>query len=488
MIMDSFLVIDAGSGSVKSFLISPLGEVLARSERDWDRDNWNSEEAWFNIANSLSELIQNTETRVLGVSSTSMREEFILLDEAGKEIQFELSNESEKHGYKILDEYGEDMYRSSGHWPVPNWIAGAILPWLSETKSRLFDDVSCVLMISDWVNFRLSGVAGTEGSGACETGLFSFINYDWDWGIIDRVGLPLSIFPEVYRNGVELGSVTKESSVETGIPEGVPVIVGGADTQCGLLGMGTLGGEVGAVGGTTTPVQIVTDSPFFDVEMRTWTNNYLVRGNWILESNVGYTGRGIRWLRDEFCDGEKSYEDLTQAAKDIPLGCCGVLAFLGPHVFDCGPPYWSMDMLGNLPVEPTVIGSHSFGVSVLARAILEANSYGVRANLDQLKEISGLEFDYLRFCGGNSKSDLWMQIQTDVLDMPVHVPLVHDASAVGAAILASLGSGYYGSVDEAVDNMVKTGRIYEPRKDCVEQYQTHYTRWMSTRERLGRLE
>ncbi|MCW4011706.1 MAG: FGGY-family carbohydrate kinase [Candidatus Bathyarchaeota archaeon] len=488
MAADSFLVIDAGSGSVKSFLISPVGEVLARSERDWDRDNWNSEEAWLQIADSISELTRGTETRVLGVSSTSMREEFILLEEDGKEIPFKLCDESEKHGYKVLEEHGEAMYISSGHWPVPNWIAGAILPWLSEANPRLFDRVSYVLMISDWVNFRLSSVAGVEGSGACETSLFSIRDYDWDWSIIDQVNLPRGIFPKVLRNGTELGSVTKQSSNETGIPEGVPVILGGADTQCGLLGMGTLSGEAGAVGGTTTPVQIVTEKPVFDDEMRTWTNNYLVEDSWILESNVGYTGRGIRWLRDEFGDGIRGYEDLTNVAKKVPLGCNGVLAFLGPHVFDCGPPYWPMDKLGNLPIEPTVTGSHSFSVSVLSRAIFEANCYGVRANLDQLREISGLEFDYLHFCGGNSKSDLWMQIQADVLDMPVHVPLIHDASAVGTAILASIGSGYYGSVDEAVECMVKTGRVYKPRRDCVEEYQTHYDRWMRTRERLGRIE
>ncbi len=488
MPVDSFIVVDAGSGSVKSFLISPEGDMLQRSEHDWDRDNWDIDDAWRKIADCISELMSVTETRVLGVSSTSMREEFILLDEQGKEIPFKLSEESEKHGYHILEKYGEAMYKSSGHWPVPNWIAGSILPWLSETQPRLFERVTGILMISDWVNYRLCGVAATEGSGACETSLFSIKNYDWDWSIIQKVGLPRSIFPSVLKNGEALGSVTKQVSSETGLPEGVSVIVGGADTQCGLLGMGTLTGEVGAVGGTTTPVQIVTDSPVFDSKMRTWANNYLVEGSWILESNVGYTGRGIRWLRDEFGDGVQGYEDLTSAATTVPLGCHGVLAYLGVHLFDCGPPYWPMDKLGNLPVEATVTGNHSFGVSVLARAIFEANSYGVRANLDQLCEISGLGFDYLRFCGGNSKSDLWMQIQADVLNMPIHVPLVHDASAIGTAILASLGTGYFGSVEDAVYSMVKTGKVYEPNPVCVDEYESHYQRWMSTRERIGRVE
>ena len=74
MPLDSFLIIDAGSGSVKSFLISPFGEVIGRSERDWDRDNWNSNEAWSKICNSISDLTHVSDVRVLGVSSTSMRE------------------------------------------------------------------------------------------------------------------------------------------------------------------------------------------------------------------------------------------------------------------------------------------------------------------------------------------------------------------------------------------------------------------------------
>ena len=157
MSQEAFLVIDAGSGSVKSFLISPMGEILDRSEREWDRDNWRSDEAWPKIAESVSELMKKNQCKILGVSSTSMREEFVLLDEDGGEVVYDLSEESEKHGYKVLEEYGAAMYRSSGHWPVPNWIAGAILPWLQEQEPALFERVANMLMISDWVNYKLCG-------------------------------------------------------------------------------------------------------------------------------------------------------------------------------------------------------------------------------------------------------------------------------------------------------------------------------------------
>ena len=218
--------------------------------------------------------------------------------------------------------------------------------------------------------------------------------------------------------------------------------------------------------------------------MRAWSNNYLFDGYWILESNAGYTGRGVRWIKDVLLGGGSSYDDLNEMAEKIPVGSHDVLTYLGPHLFDNGPPYWSMDKLGNLPVVPTITGNHNFDHGTLTRAVLEANSYGVKANLDQLVTISGVEIKVLYFSGGNSKSDLWMQIQSDVLGMPIHVPELRDATAVGTAMLASLGTGYYSDIDEALVNMVRLGKVYEPRKAETELYQSHYNRWMDTRERL----
>ncbi len=486
MSQEAFLVIDAGSGSVKSFLISPIGEILDRSEREWDRDNWRSDDAWLKIEESVSELMKKNQCKILGISSTSMREEFVLLDEDGGEVSYDLSEESEKHGYKVLEEYGAAMYLSSGHWPVPNWIAGAILPWLQEQEPTLFERVTNILMISDWVNYKLCGEIATEGSSSCETSLYNIRKNDWDWQLIDTLGLPRSIFPDPRRNGEIIGSISKEVSDEICVPEGTPVVIGGADTQCGLLGMGAICGEAGVVGGTTTPVQIIIDEPLLDPDMRTWSNNYLFDNRWILESNVGYTGQVFRWIRDEKLEGKADYMELNSLAENAPLGSGGVLSYLGPHLFDNRPPYWPMDKLGNIPVSPGIVGKENYNISCLARSVIEANCYGVKANLIQLQDISGLGFDYIRFCGGNSKSEIWMQIQADVLGIKIKVPKVHDATAIGVAILCGLGVGYFDKVDDAVDSMVRIGKVYEPRRIESEAYQRHYHRWMNTRDKPDR--
>lgn len=484
---DSFLVIDAGSGSVKSFLVSTEGEILKRTEREWDRQNWNSETGWRKITESISHLLNQSDTRILGLSCTSMREEFVLVDEQGIELTYKLSPDSEKYGYKLLDKYGKSMYLSSGHWPVPNWIAGGILPWLYDTMPNFSNKISKILMICDWINYKISGEYATDGTSACETSLYNLKKREWDWTIIDKLSLPKSIFPKVMRSGDEIGRVNVETSKLTGLPVGIPILIGGADTQCGLLGMGTLTGEIAAVGGTTTPLQVVTDSPIFDERMRTWTNTYLIEGKWTLESNVGYTGRGVRWIRNRLCNPDISYDEINAGAEKISPGSNGLLTYLGPHLFDSGPPYWPMDKLGNMPIEPTILGLYDFDIPILTRSVFEANSYGVKANLDQLAEISELEFNFLKFCGGNSKSSTWMQIQADVLNLPIHVPKVHDASSVGAAILSSIGTGYYSDFEDAVSNMVKLGNIYNPRNEYMEKYKKYYRTWTENRDRLGKI-
>ena len=485
MVDDGFMVIDAGSGSVKSFMVNPSGIIIKHAEVNWDRETWTAEKGWPLIVDSIRRLgIGSSDIHVHGVSVTSMREEFILVDEKG-EIQYRLSPESKNHGEGTLKKYGTMMYDSSGHWPVPNWIMGAVLPWINEKHPELMRRTKSVLMLSDWVNYKLTGEAFTDATSACETALFDVRINDWSWGIIEELNLPSTIFPEVKTSSSRVREVTEKIAQTTGLAQGTPLFMGGADTQCGLLGMGVKDGEIAAVGGTTTPVQMITDSPLFDGRRRTWTTNHLTGGEWILESNAGYTGRAVRWAKEEY--GFIDYMQLNEEAASAPIGSNGVQSYLGCHIFDAGPKYWAVDQLGDIPAPQTITGKDTPNRAEVARSILESNSYAVRGNLEQLKEISGANFEHIKFCGGNSKSDLWMQIQADVMGIPVWIPETRDGTALGTAVLAAFGSGYYGSIDEAVSAMVRFRDPVIPDEKRHTEYSKHYSKWLETRRRIALL-
>ena len=98
--------------------------------------------------------------------------------------------------------------------------------------------------------------------------------------------------------------------------------------------------------------------------------------------------------------------------------------------------------------------------------------------MEQIEEVAGIEIDELRFCGGNTKSTLWTQIQADVINRPVKVPSVREATALGAALLAGVGADLYPSLPEAARRVVKWLPTVEPRKETAQRYDEYYEKWV----------
>jgi len=489
---DCMMAIDCGSGGVKCFIVDSYGKIVSQVGVEWDRDDWNTVIGW----NAIKKAIRKTITasgidpsKIAGISTTSMREEFVLLDAAGREIPYKITPDIYAHGDELNKSHGEKMYLYSGHWPVPGWIAAAKMAWLREKHPDIIERSKTFLMISDWAGYLLGGVPYTEGSSACETSLFDVKKGDWAWDLLDELKLPHGIFPEVKKNASQVAQITAKAAKGTLLKEGTPVVVGGADTQCGLIGCGAVKpGDVVVVGGTTTPVQMVTEQPMFDRAGRTWPNNHAVAGQWILESNAGRTGWVYRWFRDNIlCEkpSRKVYETMNTLAAGSPPGSNGVKVYLGPHVFNAGPPYWDGDRLGDVPVPPAIIGSSKFTRGDLARAILEANCYAVRANLEQIVEITGKKVSKIGFCGGNSKAAIWNEIQSAVLGFPVEVPVERDATAVGAAVCAAVGADVYRNMNDAVKMMIHMEPPVKAEKKLTTKYDQLYTTWRDTRNKLS---
>ncbi len=486
------MAIDCGSGGVKCFLVDTEGRIASQAGVEWDRDEWNTDIGWRAVKKIIRKTIKASKIDpddVKGISTTSMREEFVLLDKHGKEIHLSFTPDIYAHGDELNKRLGERMYRLSGHWPVPGWIAAAKLAWLRDKHSAILDQARTFLMISDWAGYMLGGIPYTEGSSACETSLFDVNRGDWAWKLLDELSLPTDMFPVVKKNGAQVAQITRSAAKGTTLKEGTPVVVGGADTQCGLIGCGAVNpGDVVIVGGTTTPVQMVTENPVFDKLGRTWTNMHAIEGRWLLESNAGRTGWVYRWFRDNvLCEkpSPRVYETMNALAAESAPGSNGVRVYMGPHVFNAGPPYWKGDNLGDAPVPPTILGSSRFTRGDLARAILEANCYAVRANLEQLNEITGRKTSRIGFCGGNSKARIWNEIQSAVLGLPLFVPRERDATAVGASICAAVGAGIHKDFEKATREMVHMEEPFVTDPALAKIYDDLYHSWIETRRRLS---
>jgi len=490
------MVFDAGSGGGKCLVFDTEGNQVAASFEPWSRAKWTPALGWRSLVSAAHKVLSHPKVspeQIASITSTSMREEFVLVDKEENEYFIPFGEPIFPEGAAIEERYGEEMYQSSGHWPNA-FMPTPKLVWFKKNHPKEFDKLKFFLMISDWILSKLCGEPAVEPSGVCETCLFDLEKSDWSDLLLSKVDLPREIFPEVRENGTLLGSVTDETAQETGLLTGTPVVIGGADTQCGLIGSASIeDGQTTAVAGTTTPVQMVLPKVLIDPKRRLWTNSHAVPRKWILESNAGVTGWLYRWVRDSLGDleiaasqatGIDAYDLLNLEAERVPPGSNGMLAYLGASI---------MNVSQKAPSPTGIIGLEAFsregssGKGEIARAVLESTCFAVRANCEQLEEVSGNVIQELVFCGGASRSMLWAQIQSDVLNRPVRVPLLKEATALGASILAGVGVEIYDSISDAVERLVRWEPTIRPHRDTASVYERHYRRWIHGYHRLREL-
>ncbi len=502
---DEYLMaLDAGSGAGRCFLVSLDGKHAVSAYREWGYSQpagagplaWEFDPAafWKTLASAAREAPERASIRpsqVVAVSSTSQREGMVLLDRAGCEVYAGPNRDFRaiEEGQRIAEDHASDIYRRTGHYPNA-LFAPARLLWQKAHAPEVYARAACLLMINDWVLFRLSGERACEPTNASETCLYDLHTGRWALDLVGTLGLEPSLLPPILPAGSRLGAVSVEAAGETGLVAGTPVAVGGADTQCGLLGSGAIAeGDVAAVAGTTTPVQLVTAAPAIDPQERLWTGAHVVPGTFVLESNADYTGSVYQWYRDAFGaaeeasaagGGESAYEIMNHWAEAAGPGAGGVRSFIGVSVMDAKGLFEPLNVVTGLAPWPGALPSRK----LLARAILESLAYAVRANAAQIEAVSGRAPRALGVCGGLAKSRLYLEVLANVMGVPVRAPRYKEASAVGAAICAGTGVGAYGSLAEGARALGAAEEEVAPDAALSNAYGALYEEWVRTREGL----
>lgn len=486
------IALDAGGGGAKCAVLTTEGRIIGDSIKEWNRKTWDPKTGWDAFKSAIRDVLERTHlnpSQILAVSSTAFREDIVLINSEGEEIPFSTDKRIFDIGKDLQERFGEEIYQRSGHWPVAPLMPPPKLLWLKKYKPNLFNKVSKMLMASNWILYKLTGEYACEPSNAGSSCLFDVFKGDWNWNVINEIGLPEEIFPKVLNSSQILGKVSQKASFETGLAKGTLVIMGGADAQCGVLGSGGVDiGDTVAVGGTTTPILMVTDAPIIDRKRRTWFGNHVISGKFFLESNAGITGWAYRWFRDNFAELETmtskvvctdAYEFLNREVEAVPVGHSKVLAFLGSTIMDQKKlilPQGAIVGLETWSSEPTKKAE-------IARAVIESTCYAIRANCLQIENIAKKKIEKLGFCGGNSRSQIWCQILADILGRPVMVPESKDSTTVGVGLCASVGGGKYSNLLEAEKVCVKT-RSVNPVQENVKIYDSLYVRWRKVYDKI----
>lgn len=482
-----FLVIDAGTGSIRAVLFDTDGNQISIAQYEWNHlgeegvlgsMGFDFHNGWELAKKCIQEAIASARIdakRIIAVSASSMREGIVVYDKDKNEL-WGVANVDSRAGFEVgtlkktYPEMEKEFYASSGQ----TFALGAIprLLWLKNNRPSIYEKATYFTMISDWILFKLSGELACEPSNAGTAGAFSLKNRDWDKQQFAQCGLK-DLFVPILESGDVLGNITKQASDETGLGVDVLVVMGGGDVQIGTAGLGANSlGDAVVLGGSfwQQVVNIPSDTTLSD-EMLLRVNPHVVRGMSQAEGITFFTGLVMRWFRDTL-GGGRSYSELEAMASKIPVGSHGILPVFS-DAMNYGEWIHACPSFVGLGLDPL-----KYNIGSMFRSLQENACIVSAINLENIKTFSGVFPTSLTFAGGASQGALWSQILADVTGLEVRIPVVKEATALGVAMAAGIGAGVYKSFEEAGENSVKIEKIYTPNTNNFQTYQEVKEKWL----------
>lgn len=355
------------------------------------------------------------------------------------------------------------------------------LRWLQKNQPEAFLRTRKWLCVSDYINFRLTGEMTTDYSIATRTMAFDIFKCQWSEQILQALGMDSALFPLAVPSGSLIGRVTREAARQTGLLEGLPVIAGGHDHLCGSLGAGLLLGNrlidssgtaeslLGLLGGrvnrVTTDLYGAALGRYVDGKSFYVSGGFSSSGNsvdWIIARCASH----IDWAGDAH-NGPLDYETIMRQAYQRSPGADQLLYL--PHLRGCGCPEWDGDSRG------CFVGLRpSHRSPDLVRAVLEGVCFELRFIYEHLHHVIPYDIRKITTIGGGARNKYWLQIKADIIGVPVEVPVVKEATALGAALLAGVGSGVYTDLDEATRRTYQVDQLLLPNQELRLTYDQLY--------------
>jgi len=473
------LALDQGTTSSRALLFDRHGAVRASAGREfkqyYPRAGWvehDAEEIWqsqLEVAKAALAEARASAEDLAALGITNQRETVVLWERAtGKPLYPAIVWQCRRTAAlcdRIRQKGFDKVIRERTGLVTDAYFSGTKIAWLLENVPSAREraergELACGT-IDSWLIWRLTGgkVHATDFSNASRTLLFNIATLTWDKEILNYFGIPQSLLPAVKSSSEIVGETEVFGSR-------VPIAGVAGDQQASLFGHQCfMPGAVKNTYGTgcfllmSTGHAIPRSQSGLLATIGWGRNGQIV---YALEGSVFIAGAAIQWLRDEM-GLIRAASETEEIARSVPdtHGIYFVPAFVG-----LGAPHWDAYARG------TIVGlTRGVNRKHLVRAALESIAYQTRELLDAMTRDSGITPEVLRVDGGAARNDFLCQFQADILGVPLERPATTETTALGAAYLAGLATGFWRDELE-LKTQLKIERRFEP---CME---------MSRREEL----
>jgi xylulokinase len=441
------LGIDLGTGSVKAVLLDAAGQQLACASApvvvSSPRAGWaesDPEDWWSAVRTAVREVVPMLDgTASVGAIGLSGQMHGVVLTSPSSKPLRPAILHLDRRAQDDLDAYRalpEEVRAVLGNPLVPS-MAGPLLHWLASNEPEVLSNAEWALQPKDWLRLRLIGSAGSEPGDASATLLFDLARSSWAGSVIAGLGLPSRVLPPIGQSGAVAGHLSAGAASELGLPPGIPVAFGCADTPAALVGSGVT--DVGPIQLTVgSAAQIVTlrRRPDPDPGLRYHVFASASPGLWYAMAAVQIAGIAFSWALAAFAaTWDEAYEALASATP----GANGALFV--PHLTGARSP--AMDPSAGAGFVDLEL--HQERADML-RAVFEGVAFSIAQAAACLPEFA--DAPVLHLAGGGTLHTEWRQLLCDVLGKKLLVVENPNASARGAALLGGQAAGVIGEISE----------------------------------------
>lgn len=472
------MALDAGTTSNRCILFNEKGEMCSVAQKEFTqyfpKPGWvehNANEIWssqLSVAVEAMAQIGATAEDIAAIGITNQRETTIVWDkETGEPVYNAIvwqCRRTSEYCDSLKAKGLTDKFREKTGLVIDAYFSGTKLKWILDNvpgvRERAEKGELLFGTVETWLIWKLTkgAVHVTDYSNASRTMLFNINTLQWDDEILAELNIPKCMLPEAKPSSCVYGSSDPSYF-------GGSIKIGGAagDQQSALFGQTCFNpGEAKNTYGTGCFMLMNTgEKPVFSKNGLVTTIAWGLDGkvNYALEGSIFVAGASIQWLRDEMrlIDSAPDSEYMAKKVKDTN-GCYVVPAFTG-----LGAPHWDQYARG------TIVGiTRGVNKYHIIRATLESLAYQTNDVLQAMQADSGIELEALKVDGGASANNLLMQIQSDIIQAPVHRPKCVETTAMGAAYLAGLAVGYWASKEDVIKNWA-IDRVFAPEIEAEER-------------------
>ncbi len=490
----SLLGIDVGTSGCKAAVFSETGEQMSLAYVEYDYQHpqpgmaeLDAPAVWAQVKSTIYKAIiqsaAGTTGRdpVRGLCVSSMGEAVVPVT-ANREILGPSLLNFDARGDEYLPDLAnrmtpERLYQINGNTLGSPYTLTKLI-WLKHHQPGLYQRADAFLHWGAFVSFMLGADLCVDYSLANRTLLFDIEKGDWSDELLDWAGLDREKLPAAVPSGRVIGTVSPASAEELGLPVGIPIISGGHDQCCNSIGCGVIepGSAMYGMGSFLCAVPVFSRRPYprVMIERGLNTEHHAAPGQFVsFIYNQG--GVLVKWFRDTYAraeaqraaeSGQSLYPALFAELPEEPSNL-----FVLPHFTITGPPRFINDSSGvitGLKLETTR--------GEILKGIVEAATFYLRDCFESLPG-AGIEIQECTAAGGGSQSDAWVQLSADILGIPFVRLQVHEAGALGAAILAGVGSGQFHSLRSGIGAMVHRKDRIEPNPTRQRQYDERFEKY-----------